>query len=704
MDNIDEARSSTISEATANWIEHERSIPVEVAVSAGLTTIKGFPAFEFRDAKGQLRYNKFRVIDRETGEKSFRRDRSGTETCLFGEDQIALDPDLSSPLVWTEGEIDRLSCLAAAVPNVVSVPDGAQHDRIGEGAIDPSNDRSFGWMWFEGEGLKPHIDQFARHVLAVDGDKKGRVLREELAVRIGRARCWYVEWPEECKDANDVLRKHGAQALNALIAAAKPLVPNMTVPITDVVDPSSGEIFQTGIQMLDEGLKVSFMPPELVVITGKPGSGKALALDTEVPTPSGWTTMGGIAIGDTVYGVDGNPCVVTNATDVMLGHECFEVVFSDGAKIVADADHQWLTSTDAARKKRMPQAVVTTRQIAATLKRADGGSNHAIELCAPVQGVASILSIDPYVLGAWLGNGRNADGGVCLYEEAQADEFLKAAGGGDVRTWSDGSTRSIIGLKVQLGGLGLLHNKHIPPAYLRASADQRIALLQGLMDTDGYCAPESRLCEFCSVTEALARDTWELACSLGLKATLSTGRATLNGRDCGPKYRVMFTAPDFPVFRLARKAVNQKVGTANRTGRRYIVGCTPVASVPVRCIAVDSPDHMFLVTRNHIATHNSEFATILGCNLANFSGAKGAILQFEDRATRVRDTVVRYALNNVPGITLRSEAFEWAGKWIRAIEPEQSLDAPARNLKWLTEVITEARQRHNCRWVVMDPW
>jgi twinkle protein len=362
-----------VSEATAGWIEHERHIPIEVAIQAGLATVKGWPAFQYRDRTGQLRYHKLRVTDQETGGKSFRRDRSGVETLLFLEDRIALEPDLSSPLVWTEGEIDAFSCLAASIPNVVSTPDGAQREKIGEGDIDPTQDTTFKWLWHE-DKLKPHIDQFTKHVLAVDNDAKGKVLREELAVRLGRHRCWYVKWPEGCKDANEVLCRHGARVLADVIHSAKPLVPDKTVPITEVVDPSSGEIFPTGIKYLDEGLKVSLMPPELVIITGKPGSGK------------------------------------------------------------------------------------------------------------------------------------------------------------------------------------------------------------------------------------------------------------------------------------------------------------------------------------------SEFATILGCNLANYSGAKGCILQFEDRAARVRDTVLRYALNNVPNVTLADEAYAWAGHWIRAIEPEQSIDEPPRNLKWLTEVLKEARQRHDCRWAVLDPW
>ena len=92
--------------------------------------------------------------------------------------------------------------------------------------------------------------------------------------------------------------------------------------------------------------------------------GKALALDTPLPTPSGWTTMGEVVVGELVLGGDGRPTMVTRATEVMTGRPCFEVEFSDGAVIVADAEHQWLVTVD------WNQIVRTTAQILVLL--ADG--------------------------------------------------------------------------------------------------------------------------------------------------------------------------------------------------------------------------------------------------------------------------------------------------------------------------------------------
>jgi replicative DNA helicase len=86
-----------------------------------------------------------------------------------------------------------------------------------------------------------------------------------------------------------------------------------------------------------------------IAFLGKTGSGKALALDTPLPTPTGWTTMGEVAVGDTLFDENGKPCKVTFATEVQHGRECFAVRFADGSEIVADADHIWLSETNQSR-------------------------------------------------------------------------------------------------------------------------------------------------------------------------------------------------------------------------------------------------------------------------------------------------------------------------------------------------------------------
>src|SRR6185503_3449641 len=98
----------------------------------------------------------------------------------------------------------------------------------------------------------------------------------------------------------------------------------------------------TGFVELDE-VTNGLHPGQMIIIAARPGVGKALKLETPLPTPTGWTTMGDVAVGDWLLGADEEPTQVVAATDVMLGRPCYEVEFSDGTVIVADASHQWPT-------------------------------------------------------------------------------------------------------------------------------------------------------------------------------------------------------------------------------------------------------------------------------------------------------------------------------------------------------------------------
>ena len=126
------------------------------------------------------------------------------------------------------------------------------------------------------------------------------------------------------------------------------------VALEDLLQPTMDEIdaiasngglargVPTGFVELDE-VTNGLHPGQMIIIAARPGVGKALKLETPLPTPTGWTTMGDVAVGDWLLGADGEPTQVVAATDVMLGRPCYEIEFSDGTVIVADASHQWPT-------------------------------------------------------------------------------------------------------------------------------------------------------------------------------------------------------------------------------------------------------------------------------------------------------------------------------------------------------------------------
>jgi hypothetical protein len=307
---------------------------------------------------------------------------------------------------------------------------------------------------------------------------------------------------------------------------------------------------------------------------------------------------------------------------VMLGRPCRDVTFSDGQVITADLGHLWVTRSKNARKHGGVPAVRTTAEIARSLRQGKEW-NHHVALADAVHYPTRQLPIDPYVLGVWLGDGTStsatmtcADGDREVLDELRRLGYAvhRVAGRIHYRIGGTGHTRDPRtgrymrngSLSSALRNLGLLGNKHVPTDYLTADIGQRTALLQGLMDSDGYVDEVGR-CEFVSTRECLADAVLELAASLGLRPVKRKKRAMLNGVDCGPAYQVKFS-PDFPVFRLRRKLARQKVGRFHRS--RAIVAVEHTASRPVKCIRVESPSGMFLAGPSFIPTHNSSLGRL----------------------------------------------------------------------------------------------
>jgi hypothetical protein len=145
--------------------------------------------------------------------------------------------------------------------------------------------------------------------------------------------------------------------------------------------------------------------------------------------------------------------------------------------------------------------------------------------------------------------------------------------------------------------------KHIPELYLRASVEQRRALLAGLLDTDGTVSKRGQV-ELALTNEALARDAYELIIGLGYKATMTTKAVEGRSVETSTCYRLRFTPTD-KVFRLTRKLTRLNTQARRTAGVRFIVDVRPVPSVPVRCIEVDSPSHLYLASRACVPTHNS---------------------------------------------------------------------------------------------------
>lgn len=372
-------------------------------------------------------------------------------------------------------------------------------------------------------------------------------------------------------------------------------------------------------------------------------NGKGLALDTPIPTPTGWKAMGMLAVGDEVFDENGQPCRVDFVSPVHIGLKCWRLTFSDGTQIVADEQHRWLTRQAGKRQAK----VVTTPEIADSVRhpRPDGGIefNHSIAVAKTLQMADTELPLDPYLLGCWLGDGKSNSAEIYC-GEADLEHMQRAVGDGlscepmvrrDRTCWairlSGGRSGAKAG-KFQAGlrRLGLLNAKHIPHQYLWAGTEQRRALLQGLMDTDGTISPTGKsgamACSFSACNPLLAHQFATLARSLGLKVRPRERDAKIEGRVVGAVHEIQFTAwREDAVFRLPRKLdrLPPRPGTARRSGTLKIVACEPVDSVPTRCIKVSSPSSLFLAGPGMTPTHNT--GLIAGILLAHIAGPEARL-------------------------------------------------------------------------------
>lgn len=378
---------------------------------------------------------------------------------------------------------------------------------------------------------------------------------------------------------------------------------------------------------------------EQVTVMKSARVGYALDIDTPIPTPSGWTTMGDVSEGDTLFDESGRPCAVILKSPVYTDHQCYEVKFCDGSSIIADAGHRWFVEADVCfetllgdrgkgitGRPKPGQAstrsgVLSTEQMAKCLLRSRGRSALAVPNQKALDLPEADLPIPPYTLGLWLGDGNSNSARITQHRsDVETAQYIEAEGICASVRYIDNrhANNATIFLDVpdegkpvsrwttKLRKAGLLNNKHIPGAYLRASRSQRLELLRGLMDSDGTIGENGRA-EFNNTNLSLCQGVYELVASLGSKVTIKKRLRKLKKHHLD-QWRVNWKpTPEANPFNLKRKA--EKVLAPLKptiTSRRRVVAVEPVASRPVQCIEVDSPSHLFLAGRQMVPTHNTK--------------------------------------------------------------------------------------------------
>ena len=391
---------------------------------------------------------------------------------------------------------------------------------------------------------------------------------------------------------------------------------------------------------------------ELIIVAGRPSMGKAQPLDARVKTLSGWKKMGDLELGDALASVDGAPSMVTGIYP-QGERQVYRVRFSDGRSAECCDEHLWrihFRGWDAPR-------VVDTAQLRTLLTRKRYQNRLWIDLPSGDFGHVESLPVDPWVLGALLGDG--AIGGTSVRFSAQAEETLERmrtrvgvamqlqyAGQYDWRIKRRSSDEnaarpSANPIKAALEKLRLWgctsYEKFIPRAYLDAAKPARLDLLRGLLDTDGWVESWGTV-RYSTASPQLARDVCELVRSLGGWCSVSEKQTfyVYEGvRKEGAKaYQCTISHPDPQgLFLFEGKRERLEQGRVRRK-MPVVVSIEPTRRTQTQCISVSHPTRLY-VTDDYVVTHNTAFSMNIGEYVAVEYGLPVAVFSMEMPGTQL---------------------------------------------------------------------
>lgn len=360
----------------------------------------------------------------------------------------------------------------------------------------------------------------------------------------------------------------------------------------DISHPTSRESHY--ISIARELTKVFTGEKKRLIINVPPRYGKAIDINTPILTRQGWTVAGEIEVGDEIVGTYG--WVKVNGVYPQGLLPAKQVIFSDGQSVVCNAEHLWNVCDRYTPKWK----TLNTDRIEQTLYEADGRKHWRIPLINGDYGDIEPF-MDPYLFGCWLGDGHSHYAAITTMDREIEDAFRysktyqlkehKYQNGGQSTTYG------ILGLSSVLRKQGLLKNKHIPEECYRWKREDRLALLQGLMDTDGTCGKNGQV-SFTNTNKNIIKGCGYLVNSLG-------GIYRVYERKCGTQTLNIRLPDEFKPFRLRRKQKYVSYGI-DCSPRRFISDIIDVEDVPMVCFTVDAEDKLFSVGEGLILTHNTE--------------------------------------------------------------------------------------------------
>lgn len=321
---------------------------------------------------------------------------------------------------------------------------------------------------------------------------------------------------------------------------------------------------------------------------------KALGLDVPILTINGWVKMGDLSVGDRIIGSNGNETTVVGVYP-QGEKEVFEVVTTDGGSVEATAEHLWTVE----RLDTGKQKIMTTAELIVELAKKRPKYTALPEL-SPVQFSTKDLPLDPYALGLLLGDGGMSQRSIRFSNSDGLEKYLPF----DCTELPDNQfiVKGAVGVIKQLGLYGNLSiDKFIPDTYKFGDVAQRLALLQGLLDTDGYVSKGNAI--YCTSSTRLRDDVVALVQSLGGKALVFNDGLRHNATT--ESFQISIKLPSgLSPFKanIAHKLGRWRKG--GQTHRRIIKSITPTRTIETQCIRVDASDKLF-VTKDFILTHNT---------------------------------------------------------------------------------------------------
>lgn len=369
--------------------------------------------------------------------------------------------------------------------------------------------------------------------------------------------------------------------------------------------------------------ETSVIQKQSILLTAKAGYGKRQPLTEPILTPSGWKTMGDLRVGEYVMGANGKPTKIL-AIYEGGGLPMYQVNFNDGTYTECCEDHLWEVQTVHQRSKG-GHYVLSLKEmlprILAGRPSTKGYFYYSVKLCAPIDYYAQDLPIKPYLLGWLLGDACLTQQRILMSHLWSDSDEIKSLLEAELDNGNDKLTvykpnplslspntgrfrfnKSVTDKLEQLGLIGKYsHEKFIPPQYLLGSIEQRLALLQGLMDSDGtvsYFSPTRCKFTFSNGSAQLIKGVEELVRSLG-----GSIRTTCTYRKDAYEHACQIRLNQ-PLFRLSRKLSKQQLYKPTWLPVKAIESVTYIGCLDGRCISVEAANHLY-ITRDFTVTHNS---------------------------------------------------------------------------------------------------